>query len=210
MNDQIKQYIEQQISQKMLSFNNSQQYQAGAPNITPHTHDGNNSSKIKESDLIPSVVVNGTVTMKQGTITGTAPSQVFTFATYTIPTVPNARSVRFYGGALNTTASPAIHAYITGECSLVTGYQYQTATSNSIGLGTIPVNFVQGSAAMIVSNGNLAFLRNSQGHVVYCADSSSPENVYALATVVGYTNSQIIIQTAMQSNWSISGLWVVS
>lgn len=158
MNDaQIRKIVQEELK--------AQAYQSGAPIVPRHTHDNVNSPKISQSNVIPTVIFNGSIDMTQGTITGTAPNQVFTLATYYIPTVANARSVRFYGGALNTTASPAIHAYISGECSLVIGYQYQPGTSNTVNLGTTPVNFVQGSGSMIMTNGAGG---NGAGQLPFC------------------------------------------
>jgi hypothetical protein len=216
---------------------------SGAPIVPRHTHDNVNSPAIQYADIISSPVFNGTIDMSQGTIIGSAPNQVFTYANYYIPIPSKVSTVQFFGGALNITASPKLHAMIIGEAELVGGYQYQPGTPNSVTMGKVFVPIVQGSSSFIVTNGavslsgsNSSFtfdgtglktgglnsnlsvagtqassiLRNSQGHIAYAADSSSPQNVYAVANVLSYTSTQIVIQTAFAPNWSLSGLWTIS
>lgn len=205
-----EQQIRQLIRDEMLKNANS-----GAPIVPRHTHNDVDSPAIRYANILTSPVYNGTITMTQGTITGSVPNQVITWANYYIPAPSKVSTVQFMGGALNTTASPAIHAMIVGEAELIGGFQYQPGTSNSVTMGKTPVNIIQGSAAFVMTNGAggggagaFSILRNSQGHIAYASDASN--NIYAMADVLSFNNNQITIRTAFAANWSLSGLWIVS
>ena len=211
MDEQKIRQIARQEAEKILTTNSY----SGAPVVPRHTHDGVNSPKINQINLIPSTEINGTINMTQGTISGSYPNQVINWANYFIPIPSTLNSVSFYGGALNTTASPAMHAMIVGQAKLVSGYQYQPGTSNSVVAGTIKEAIIQGSAAFIMTNGQggtgagaFAIIRNSQSYIAFASDASN--NIYAVARVASYDSSQLIVQTAFASNWSLSGLWTIN
>lgn len=189
----------------------------GPEQIPRHIHDGIDSPKINEANIIPNISLSGSITMTQGTITGTAPNQIITWANYYIPIASTVKEVKFYGGAVNKTVSPAIHAMIIGEARISIGYQYQPGTPNSVLTGNIKQNITQGSAAMIMTNGvggtgagAFSILRSSQSYIAYAADGSNPQNIYAVARVFSYSNTQIIVQTAFASGWSLSGQWIIN
>lgn len=170
----------------------------GVPTIQRHVHDGNDSPKISQKDVIPLITGNGTVTMSQ--------SATYLLKLGNVGITP--RSVSFIGGALNTTASPSLHAMIVGSASLGVNQQFQPESSVSVILGPVVTSIIQGSASIIVSNAGTSIIKNSQGHIVFAADASN--NNYATATIIAYDRSTITIQTTLASNWSISGLWTVS
>jgi hypothetical protein len=216
-----EQQIRAIIRDEMLQNANS-----GTP-ITPrHIHDGTESPKIPRSSISTSPAFSGSISMSQGTITGSYPNQVITWANYYIPTPSYPVDVKFYGGALDTTDSPKAHALITGSATLVIGNQYQPGTvssggvKNSVTIGNVPVSIIQGCSALVMYDGTLAYsggltgsnatsiLRISQQYIAFASDASS--NIYAVAKVASYNNSRLTIQTAFASNWSLTGQWIIS
>lgn len=184
----------------------------GLDQIPKHRHDGNDSPHITEGNILPNNTYGGSIPMTQGTI-GTG--NIITWANYIIPMPTGAKEVKFYGGALNTTASPAIHAYITGSATLSVGYQFQPGTSNSVRAGNIAQNIFQGSSALIMTNGvggggsaAISIIRNSSSYIAFASDASN--NIYAIARVFSYTNTQMIVQTAFAPNWSLQGVWIIN
>lgn len=171
---------------------------SGVPYIDRHIHDGNDSPKINQKDVIPLITGNGTITMSQST--------TYLLKLGNVGITP--RSISFIGGALNTTASPALHAMIVGSASLGVNQQFQPESSTSVILGPVVTSIIQGSAAIIVSNAGTSIIKNSQGHIVFAADASN--NNYATASIISYTKSTITVQVTLAANWSISGLWTVS
>lgn len=185
----------------------------GLDQVPRHKHDGNDSPKINQSDIVPGTVYGGSIPMTQGTIgTGNA----ITWANYTIPIPVSAKEVKFYGGALNTTASPAIHAYITGSAILGIGYQFQPVTSSSVRAGNIQQNIFQGSSGLVMTNGaggtgagSTSIICNSSNYIALAFNASTGA-IFAVARVYSYTNTQMIVQTAFAANWSLSGVWIIN
>lgn len=182
-------------------------FNSGTPRVPPHNHNESDNLRISQSDIIPATVYDGTINMSQGTIAGSYPTQTITWASYLIPAPSAINSVTFYGGALNTAAATPLHAMIVGQARLTSGYQYQPGTSNSVVAGTIKESITQGSAAIIMSNAGTSIIRNSQSYIAFASDSSN--NIYAVARIYSYSNSQLVVQTAFATNWSLSGLWIV-
>ncbi len=184
---------------RIIQREKDKDYRSGAPQVAPHTHDGNNNLKIASNDIIYPVVVNGTINMAQQTtytlnLTGKGP----------VPT-----RIDFYGGALNLTESPTKHAFIVGNARFGANQQFQPSTSTSVVTGPVVENIIQGSASIIVSNAGTSILKNSQGHIVYAESPSG--TLVAVADVTQVSNSSITVEvTTLAANWSISGLWVVS
>lgn len=189
---------EEQIRKIVREEMNKQKYQSGVSSVNPHRHDGVDNLRIPEKNIIPSVKANGTITMSQ--------SATYTLSLGNIGGTPN--SVTFYGGALNV--GDGRHAMIVGSAQFGANQQFQPVDSTSVIIGPIIENIIQGSAAFIMTNGVSAssIIKNSQGHIIFAADASN--NNYATATVVGYDNSSITIETRLASGWSISGLWIVN
>ncbi len=173
-------------------------YRSGAPKVARHEQNGVDNVQIPQSSIIYPNPVNGTIDMAQET-------------TYTLfltgkGQVPH--SVTFYGGALNIGAG--VHAMIVGSAQFGANQQFQPSTTTSVTEGPVITNIIQGSASMTVINGAsvAAFLKNSQGHIVYAEYPSG--TLVAVANVHSVSNSQIQIKVIiLASGWKISGLWTV-
>lgn len=184
----------------------------GLEPIAKHRHDGVDSPHLNERDITPNTTYGGSITMTQGTIVNNTPI----WANYTIPIPTGAKEVKFFGGALNTTASPKLHAHITGHANLSIGYQFQPGTNSSVRAGNIQQNIFQGSAALIMTNGvggvgagATSIICNSSNYIALAYNASTGD-IYAVARVYSYTNTQMIVQTALATNWSLSGVWIIN
>ncbi len=174
-------------------------YRSGSPSVAPHTHDGNNNLQIKESDLIKSIKVNGTINMAQST------DYILKFGNAKL--APTA--VSFIGGAL-TLAGSGKHAMVVGNAQLGVNQQFQPESTTSVIIGPVQTNIIQGSACILIDDANVnnTVIRNSQGHIVFVQDIAS--SIVAQADVISFTNSELRIRTTLASGWSISGLWTIT
>lgn len=204
---------EQEI-RKIIQDEMQKNYTGGNPQVPPHRHDGSDGIRIQQSDIVPSAIYHATITMAQGTITGSYPNQVINWAIYYIPAPTTPSTIKFFGGALNTTANPKLHAMIIGEAALTGGYSYQPGTSNSVIPGSTLESIIQGSASYVMSNSVIAtpadavaIIRSTASYIAFTSDASN--NIYSVARVYSYNNNQLTIQVANATNWSLSGLWTV-
>ncbi len=150
--------------------------------------------------------------MTQGILVNNAPI----WSNYTIPIPTGAKEVKFFGGALNTAATPKIHAHITGSANLSIGYQFQPGTDSSVRAGNIQQNIFQGSSALIMTNGvggtgagAFSIICNSSNYIALAYNASTGD-IYAIARIYSYSNTQMIVQTAFATNWSLSGTWIIN
>ena len=166
---------------------------SGSPIVPRHNHDGNNSQKVKQTDLIPGIRINGTIDMTQN-------------AVYTLPIAGNLASVTFYGGAIGPAGT---HAYISGNCQLGVGQQWQPGTGTSVTNNNVQENNIQGSAAIVTTTIPSSYIVNSQGHIAYVTDNTL-SNILAMATITRYDNSTLYITVKLASGWSLHGFWLVN
>lgn len=168
----------------------------GSPITNPHQHNGVDNLKINQANILPGPRFNGTINMAQST-------------TYTLPLNGNPTSVTFYGGALTTSGSGK-HAMVVGNAQLGGGFQFQPGTSTTVTLNNIKTNIIQGSASILIddSNVNNTVIRNSESHIIYVEDISN--TLVAVATITSYSSDFILVETALETGWSISGLWIIT
>lgn len=194
---------EQQVRAIIRDEMTKQKFQSGTPDVLRHRHDNISSPKINQDNIIPGTKFNGSIDMAQAT-------------TYTIPITGNPSRIDFYGGALNVGLTPPVHAIIIGNAQIGSCYQFQPSTTTSTSLNNVKTGIIQGSAAMIMRNGEggtgnpaTSILKNSQGHIVYAEFPSGTLVAVGDVTSVSSTEIKITVST-LSSGWSISGLWVVS
>ena len=117
----------------------AQAYNSGSPIVPIHNHDGNNSPKVNEKNLLAGIRFNGTIDMKQNAI-------------YTLPITGIPKNIDFYGGALGG----GNHAMIVGNAKLGgTNLQWQPGTSTSVTTNGINEGIMQGCGTLVVGSGFL-------------------------------------------------------
>lgn len=206
---------EEQIIQIVQNQLNTSRYQAGNPIVQRHIHNGVDSPKISQSNVIPITNVNGAFQMAQN-------------ATYTfnLPGNQIPQAITFYGGAIDTTDSPKMHAIGSGSAQFNNNQQFQPGTSTSVNTGSVSVDIIQGGSYLVITDGlpitapgtyasfaasyspASSILRLSGSHIVYVTDASN--NVYARATILSYSATSIQVKVELAANWSIYGYWLVT
>ena len=123
----------------------AQAYNSGSPIVPIHNHDGNNSPKVNEKNLLAGIRFNGTIDMTQN-------------AVYTFPITGIPKNIDFYGGALGG----GNHAMIVGNAKLGgTNLQWQPGTSTSVTTNGINEGIMQGCETLVINpattNNNFLF-----------------------------------------------------
>lgn len=190
MNEQqVRQIIKDEMQKSLFQYSR----------VNTHAHTGTDGVKIKESDLILNTRFNGTVEMDN--------QKTYTF------NIPGNRAapsgLTFYGGAFNSSLSPAVHATVIGSAQFGNNQQFIPQTNSSITVGTVIKTIIQGCGATVTENAANTFLVNSQNHVIYV---EYPFNTpVVVADITAYSATSITIQvTTLASNWKINGVWTVS
>ncbi len=180
-------------------------YRSGSPRVPRHKHDGNDNIKIPNSSIVYPNPVNGTIDMAQQS----------TYKLFLTNSGQTPQQITFYGGALNTTSDPKVHAMIVGNAQYGVNKQFQPSTSTTVVSGSVTTKIIQGSASIIIENrksdgtaGN-TIIKNSQGHIIYAEYPSG--TVVVAGNVTEINESYITIEIiTLASNWSISGLWTIT
>lgn len=158
MNDeQIKQYINQQITLQMNQQGpggSPSMYQSGTPQVDSHTHDGVNSLKVKQSNIIPSISAGGFITF----------AHIGNYV-LNINCNPNPTLLLCYGTVYNS-ATAVAKAFTFGSAQLGKSYYFQPLTTSSIQVGGLVQPFIQSCSSFTADNSGAtqaSFLLNPTG-----------------------------------------------
>ena len=180
----------------------------GFKNIPHHTHNGVDSLRIQENNLIQSVSVSGNITF--------AASDEYTIYLNSSFT-PS--SIVAYGNVIGATAE----RYMTiGTASLVPSFYLQPDTTRSVVTGDIQYPFVDPNlspatavplqsscyiGAESASTGNDMHTLSSEGHIVNVFYGGT---IHARATVTSFTRDYIKFQTTIESGWDMNVNYVIT
>lgn len=194
--NKIRQIIRQEIR------NNETQGSFRLRDIPKHIHDGIDSLKIHEKDLIQSVSVSGRITFSQET-------------DYTINLNANftPSSVIMYGIAYDTSGT-GVRCMIHGSANLGSSFYLQPDTATSVKTGSIQYPFIdpnieggtivplQSSSYLWVDNGSTDFHgQPGEGHIV---DVQWSGTIYARATITEFTKNKVVVHVSdLASGWEI-------
>lgn len=181
---------EQQIKQLIRDELSAQKYKNGAPTISPHTHDGVNSSRINQASIIPAIRTSGSITFAH-----TGP--------YTIQTNgnPNPTLILCYGVVVDNVGSPTIRISTFGSAQLGPSYYLQPDTQSTVKVGGPKQPFIQSSTYLSVQNGGTFHALTDESHLV---DVEYGGTTHARMTLLSYTSSTITLSVDnLDSGWNI-------
>lgn len=162
-----------------------------------HNHNGTDSPKINQSNIVPSVRASGSITFSQSTL-------------YQLALTFNPTSVWFYGIAVNNSgSSPTIRAHCVGNAQLGPSYYFQPDTTTSVKIGGPIQNIIQSSTSFLVdSSVNPPVVRAlvDEGNLV---DVEYP-TIVARATITAFTSESITVTVTVASGWVIIGNYLVT
>lgn len=159
----------------------------GLSNLGLHTHNGTDSPRINESDLVRNIKIYAQIA---------ADSSPPNPATLTIPNVPNLNSIKFYGYAVKTDE----RATINGEAQFGRNYLYNGTTFVSLSSGS-PI--LQSSNYFYSNEGSGTFqVGLATIYLAYVNDGSSD---VATVEVVSYSNGIVSLTSTMAAGWSLIG-----
>lgn len=201
MNEQqIRQLIQQEIAREKSSS------RFGINSIPNHTHNGVDSLRIKEEDLVQSVSVSGNISF--------ASSDEYTIYLNSSFT-PS--SIIAYG---NITGS-GLELYMSiGTASLVPSFYLQPKTTRTVVTGSIEYPFIDPNLDATVplqsccyigsestATGSNMHSLSSEGHIVNVYYGS---DIKARATVTAFTRDYIKFQTTIDAGWEMNINYVIT
>lgn len=207
--------VRQIVQEEMRRSTNGGRF--GLNTIPFHTHDGVNSQKIKAENVIPSASVVGTIEMATEGATYSlqlnsnfTPQHITAHGVVTGTYSGSAMRVITWGSALLT---PSFYFQpVDGQLAVSTGniqYPFPTTMPN----GSKPSVPAQSSSYLAVSRGSVAntFALTSEDHIVSVGGFPASSDIYARATVVGYSRNEVLIYVpTLDSGWTIFLTVIVS
>jgi len=210
-----EQKIRQIVQQELQRSNNASRFSVNS--IPQHTHDGINSPKIKEENLIRSVNTAGSITFgTQG-------------ATYTIKLTSNftPSSILAYGIVVDNAvaASITIRCHSVGSAQLNNGFYLQSETNRSVVMGgpeyPLPTTQPDGSKAAVPIQGSSFIYANessgairagvSEDHLVDVFIGDAIADIRARVTVVDFSRDFIKLYVPyLTSGWRVSINYVIT
>lgn len=189
----------------------------GLNTIPFHTHDGVNSQKIKAENVIPAASVTGTIELATEGATYSlklnsnfTPQQIVAHGIVTGTYSGSAMRAITWGTAQLT---PSFYFQpVDGQLAVVTGntqYPFPTEMPN----GSKPTVPAQSSSYLAVSRGSVAntFALTSENHIVSISGFPTSGEIYARATVVGFTRDEVLVYVpTLDAGWTIFLTFVIT
>jgi len=185
--------------------------------IPNHTHNGVDSLQIKAENVIPATSVTGTVEMATEGATYSlklnsnfTPQQIIAHGVVTGTYSGSAMRVITWGSAQLT---PSFYFQpVDGQLAVSVGniqYPFPTLMPN----GTKPNVPAQSSSYLAVSRGSVAntFALTSENHILSVGGFPTSTDIYARATVVGYTKNEILVYVpTLDAGWTIFLTFIIT
>lgn len=188
-----KQEIQNLIQDGIKDYMTKAQY--SVTKIPSHVHNGTDSNRISQSDVVPGIKYNFGFTED-------------TSETITIKNIQNPTRISFFGfSANNADASPATkRAILNGEVNFGKVHTFSVANTVLTPTANAPVPFGQSANGMYVDSTSLANNRvsTSRAHFAYVTDSSG--TVVSSLSLDSYINNTLTITAVVDTNWKIQGI----
>ncbi len=202
------------VQRELQRSNNASRF--GVNNIPFHTHDGVNSPKVKEDNIIPSVSVVGSIRMAtEGAIYTLGLNSNFT-----------PQNIQVYGAIRGTFDGSSVRAITVGSAQLTPTFYFQPGTGLSVVTGNKEYPFpttqpdgtirpvpAQSSAYLLSSRGSLSdtYALTSENHLVSVSGFPTENDIYARATVIGYTKEAIQVYIPyLSTGWDINLTYIIT
>lgn len=182
-----------------------------------HTHNGFDSPKIPQTNIIPSLRASGSIAMST------------TDTRYTLGLPFNPSMVQFYGNVVHYAipgdpTSIDIRAFVYGTACLGPSYYFQPQSGTSVAVGGPIQNVIQSCSSLltsesaltnftaIVSEGHLIRVQNALGTIVASATvpSLSYREGWSSFTDKGYGAGYVFVDVTLEADWHINGNFVVT
>lgn len=173
-----KQELIDLIQAQIRQEKSASRFQQGG--VSRHVHNGSDSPRVSEADLLPKTKILGDITMQTN-------GRVYNFS---LPSAP--KSVRFLGAA---TGSGPKRAMIVGEAQLGPSFEFSADTANSVTVGTQNLNIIQGSTQFIQSSGPSFSVNTSENYIASLTSDSRLE-------VISFDSTSVQIRCLLGSGWS--------
>jgi hypothetical protein len=172
--------------------------------LSKHGHDGYDTKRISQLDILPQVRALGSITMATD-------GQTYKLGLITTPT-----AITFYGAAIHysgdawESGSVDYRSHIVGNAQLGKGFNFQPSTTNSVITGGLMQDFIQCSSSITMPSAGGAVLTTvSEDHLV---SVNYPTNtvIVARATVIKFGVSSVEVRTTLAAGWGIVGNFIVT
>ena len=196
MDEKQMRQIAREEAQSVMRAN----FNSGRPIVPPHTHDGVNNIKVKQSDIIPSTAAMGKIDFSENKV-------------YTLNfTSLNPTRIDMNGFAFNQSNDST--AFITGMAIVTAAIEFQPATTSSVVQGgrEFPINGVlaQCSSNLYVNEGSEDPFPHTDANYIANAFYASGQHVVT-AQIVNPTNTSVqIIITNLLAGWTLSANFIIT
>lgn len=187
MNDsQIRQLIQQEVHklQQANKFN--------AQPIPRHTHNGSDSPPVNQSDIVPGLSIEGSITFAQQT-------------TYKIGITFNPSVVLIHGNVIGPSGERFI---ITGNARIGNSFYLQPSNSVSVVTGGPQQTVIQSNTYFGADSGGALHTLVDEGHIINVFYSGT---VFFRATITKYSNRALYVQVdTLVSGWEANISWTIT
>ncbi len=212
---QDEQKIRRIVQEELRKGNNGGRF--GLNTIPFHTHDGVNSQQIKAENVIPATSVTGTIELAtEGAVYSLKLNSNFT-----------PQNIIAHGVVTGTYSSSAMRAITWGTAQLTPSFYFQPVEGQlAVSTGNIQYPFpttmpdgstpsipAQSSSYLAVSRGSVAntFALTSENHIVSVSGFPSSVDIYARATIIGYSRNEVLVYVpTLYSGWTIFLTFIIT
>lgn len=192
MNEEKMRQIAKQVYAESQSID-----RIASMNTSSHNHNGIDSPRISQANIVPGIRASGSITFAQSTL-------------YTLGLTFNPTSILFYGIAVNNNASsPTIRAHCVGNAQLGASFYFQPLSATSVTIGGPTQEMIQSSTTFLVDSSTSPVTVRAtvdEGHLV----DVEYGGILARATIVSVGGGSIVIDVSVASTWQIIGNYVVT
>lgn len=190
--------MEKMIEKKIQDFMSRKQF--GFSKIQKHEHNGTDTIRVKEKDLLLNAKYNSFLICD-------------TSETFTIINLPNISRVFFNGFAANNAdGSPATkRAIINGHAEFGSCYGFfGTGSSISFDDSKIGVQLIQGSNSLYIDTSDLTKQRVGSTNQYFCYVPDDTGTIVVQVEITNPTASSFTMVVTLASNWKLQGSLIIS
>ncbi len=186
----ISQEIQDYVKQQIQSAASNTRFQLSG--VTRHIHNGTDSPKITQSNILPGFRTEGSITFAQKTV-------------YKIGITFNPTAIWVHGNVIGNAGERFI---VTGNAQLGPSFYLQPSTSTSVLTGGPIQNIIQSTTYYGIDSGGAVHTLVDEGHIV---DVFYSATIHARATVIGYDNTAVYVQVDnLDASWVMNLSWTIT
>lgn len=207
----IQALVQQEIAAQFPKLYDQYATKFGVAQTPLHTHNGIDSNKVSEADLVPKMAASGSITMSTNG------------RRYVLELTGSPTNVQFYGNAVHRTGgSIDVRAFCVGSARLGPAYFFQPLDSSTVSPSRVIGNVIQSSAFFLGVGGlSASFLTQAdEGHLVSVVYPNG-STIVARATIPnpwtgpnlttqGYGVGFLYVDVELAAGWEINGNFVIT